>query len=226
MNARTALASAILIGMVLVLPALAPSVRAGPVTTVTFTDSSKDVKKNVPAWKDVVTETVSAGATGNFTFTLTAAASIPMPPPITKGVDQLEWWFCLQMNSSFAVGGWPQSNGTDNSHDPCEYFIVLFWDGTNFGAVVANRHPMLNDLPPLLSPVSFGIQSSSVSFSVDPSLIGSPASFGFEGATEDRGSAIVQIISPTDVVPLTGNDGYLIWDADGYTNGTFVDHWP
>lgn len=224
-----AIIGAALIVGILLLPVLAPSVRGGTLRTVTITDNSTDVKKNTPLWKDVVSATVSAGDTSNFTFSFTAAAPIPSPPPLPiangNDVPQLEWWFCIQVNSSFAVSGWPETNGSGHV-TPCDYYVVLFYDGSQFAGVVANRTPLLTGGSVVLTPVSFSVQSATVSWSVAPSVIGSPTSFGFAAATEDRSTGIVQIISPTDVVVLSGNLGFTIWDFDGGSNGSLLAQWP
>ena len=218
---------ALIVGILLV-PALSPFARGGTVQTVTITDNSTDVKKNTPLWKDIVSATVSGGNTGNFTFSFTAAAPIPSPPPLPiangNDVPQLEWFFCVQTNSSFHVGGWPTANGF-GAINPCNYYVVLFYDGSQFAGVVANRTPLLTGGPVILTPVSFSIQSATVSWSVAPALFGSPTAFGFAAGTEDRGSAIVQIISPTDVVVLEGNNSYTIWDFDAGSNGALA-QWP
>ena len=118
---RIAPAAAFLVVAGMALGALAGPVSATGVTTVTITDSSIDVKKGVAAWQDIVSASVSESSSARFEFSLTVGAAVPRAPALSNGTVLEECWFCLQVNSSFTVGGWPagSGNGTGNS-DPCQ----------------------------------------------------------------------------------------------------------
>lgn len=202
---------------------------AGLVHKVTISDPQGDVKKGVPTWQDLVSATVSAGKTGNFSFAIQVAAPIPASPTIASPFKLINWWFCLQVSSSFSVGGWPtsSSNGTGNQ-DPCQFFVVLYWDGTNFAGVVANRTPMLGGGDPVLTTIPYNVSSATVTWSIDRSLIGTPSSFSFFVSTEGRSNPNVRILSPTDVVATNSERGYTPLDTAPTTaSGAFsFAQWP
>ncbi|HZY69508.1 MAG TPA: hypothetical protein VFF67_00825 [Thermoplasmata archaeon] len=185
-------------------------------TTVTVNDPTSDVKKGTPAWEDLVSAAVSGNGVDNFTFNLTTMAPMPAAPPFPNGTQkndnpQFEWWFGLiQPNGSFAAKGWPDPG----NRDPTVYYLVLFWDGSNFAAALANRTPLVHDAPVVLTPISFRIQGANVSFSAAPTALGGWTSFEWHAATEFRGYGIVQIVSSTDLLVLPANESYNILDAD------------
>lgn len=205
-----------------------PSAAAGAIRTTTISDPTPDVKKGVPAWEDIVSASVSAGSSGNFSFNITDASAIPSAPPLESPYKLLVWWFCLQVTSNFSVGGWPtsSSNGSGNQ-DPCQYFIALWWDGTNFAAGVANRTPMLTGGSPAITTIPFQLNSATVSWSVARVLIGSPTAFSFFVNTEGRSNPDVRIISPTDVLVTGSQKGYVGLDPDPSVGGSFAfAQWP
>jgi hypothetical protein len=223
-----ALFGVVLLAGILLVSALAPSARAATVSTATITDPSVDVKSGTPAWLDLVSASVSAGKTGNFSFDLTVASAIPSPSVLASTKTVLEWWFCLQVNSSFTSTGWPgptDSNSTNGNTDPCQYFIALEWIGTSLVALTANRTPELTGGAPILTIIPFSVQSATILWSVDRSLIGSPSSFGFLVGTETEQKADFSIINSTTIVLFNGNSSVHILDLDGASGGGFA-RWP
>jgi hypothetical protein len=222
---RGSLIGAILLGSLLLLPVLAPSARAGSVSTVTISDSSVDVKKGTPSWLDIVSASVSAGKTGNFSFNITVMSAIPTASALSaNNTGIVEWFYCLQVNSSFSSSGWPGPNGM-GSTDPCQYFLVVTWTGTNFVSLAVNRTPELTGGNPVVTIIPFSIQSATVLWSVNRNLIGSPTSFGFLVGSETEQKADFTIVNSTVVLLFNGNNSVHIPDLDGASNGGFA-RWP
>jgi hypothetical protein len=224
MNRGATIGAALLAGIVLI-GALAPSARAASVTTVTISDSSVDVKQGTASWLDIVSASVSAGKTGNFSFSITVMSSIPTASALSaNNTGIVEWFYCLQVNSSFTVSGWPTPNGNGNT-DLCQYFLVVVWTGSGFVSVAVNRTPELTGSNPTLTIIPFSIQSASVLWSVDRNLIGSPTSFGFFAASETEQKADFTIVNSTVILLFNGNNAIHIPDFDEASGGGLA-QWP
>ena len=202
---------------------MVPTARAGGGSAGPINDSSDDVGAGVPAWQDVVAESITGGVSSSFTFTETVGAAIPSSPGLPKDTVEQLWWFCIQVNASFSATGWPFS-GNGNPL-PCQYFVFLLWDGTYFSGVFVNRSAQASGGSPTLQILPFTISSATISWTVDRALLGSPSSFGWWVATENRGTAAFEQNSSTDVSFLKGNLGFRVVDFDAGPNSGFAP-WP
>jgi hypothetical protein len=160
-----------------------------------------------PPWTSYTGLTVQKGAL--FKFVVHMAGEIPSKP-ITFGDAVVAWDIAIDTNNSTAPSGWPTARHTQGGPNPAEYLVQLWWDGTNFGATVANRTPLLSNGTAVLTSVHFQIDGRSISFWVSPALLGDPSHFGFLADFEVYHDPVVSIAPHNKVVRLPGTDRVFV----------------
>jgi hypothetical protein len=145
-------------------------------------DPTGDATAGQP-YQDIVTAGITSKS-GVFTFTMNLAAAIPSNPPLPGGSSSaLNWVWGMDTAPGF-VSGYPLPQGWDQ---PTEFVIQVFFDKTGFHAQLVDRRPTSDgnaNEKPIITPLAFSVQGSTIQTQVDASLMGNPSSFGWGSAAD------------------------------------------
>jgi len=177
--------SAVLLAMAGML--VAPMVLAGG-QRVAVTDPAGDAGfdgGSAPLYQDIVKAGISL-KDGRFTFTMEVAAPVPRHPALTApGSNHIWWSWLIDTDLATEPEGCPSSSGVPHR---TEFNVVISWDGTAFTGFLNDRRPLLTGGDVAVTPLSFSIKGATLMASARASLLGSPSSFVWTGATIDWNS--------------------------------------
>ena len=130
------------------------------------------------AYQDVLRTAIDR-TPGAMVFSMELAAPIPDNPDLRTPHGLLLWMW--GMNTGPGVPkGFPLSPGLAGLLD---FWIHLAWDGQKFYAEVIDRRPALQGGVPLVTPVAFAVEGTTVRVIAPPSLFGAPQAFNWGTST-------------------------------------------
>ena len=138
---------------------------------------------------------------GIFIFKLTVAGPVPDEPFAPQG-RVIDWFIGIDTDPTTFPTGFP--NPPLSAH-PCEFNVVVFWDGTDFDAILIDRRPSLVGEDAIVTRIPFNIDvndenEGELSASVSSRMLDKPRSFEW---------AVLTDLVPGDF----GNFGFLPADA-------------
>ena len=132
------------------------------------------------AYQDIVGSGIDQTG-GVFNLSMDVAAPIPANPVMPPGIKLQEWSWNLNTGPGLP-GGFPFAPG---NAAPPEFVVHVLWDGTTFTGTVIDRRPLLTGGEARTTAVSFVINGSRVSASVNAAILGNPSSFTWIARTDD-----------------------------------------
>jgi len=153
-------------------------------------DAIGDVKKQAPAWLDLVSASITR-RDGRFFFEAELAAPIPTDPALDPAVPEHSDHLCvghgLDTDPTTPVG-YPFGK---NEANYAEFYVAMCWTptgsfglGTGFNGLLLDRRPLLSGGQVVVAPVQLSIQGTHVSIVVDAAALGDPAAFAWAAFTE------------------------------------------
>ena len=117
---------------------------------------------------------------GIFIFKLTVAGPVPDEPFVPQG-RVIDWFIGIDTDPNTFPTGFPTP---PQSAHPCEFDVDIFWDGTDFDAILIDRRPSLVGEDAIVTPIPFNIDGNELSASVSRRMLDRPRSFVWNGITD------------------------------------------
>jgi hypothetical protein len=206
--------SAIAIGLLLGVLAVASAVPANAASSSTVSDPVGDTARisgnvSAPAYLDIVEVPVTKQG-GVFEFSMDLAAPVPNEPLLVSGAKQWVWEWLLDTDPTTFPTGYPR---VPQLHSHPEFALIVEWDQGPFTAFIVDRRPTLTGGEPVFTPIEFSVNDEHVSVFVEAEIIDDPVSFGFRGVTRAwRGPAETEAFVNVDGAPNAAPDspGYFV----------------
>ncbi len=153
---------------------------------------------------------------GIFIFKLTVAGPVPDEPFEPQG-RLIDWFIGIDTDPTTFPTGFPTP---PNSAFQCEFNVDIFWDGTDFDAILIDRRPSLVGEDAIVTRIPFNIDVTlegsllrgELTASVSSRMLDKPRSFGWVVFADlvpgDFGNFG---FLPTDIMPDDG--GRVTWPA-------------
>jgi hypothetical protein len=168
-----------------------------------FEDPVGDIyRRPAPAYRDIVGSEIWKGSPCAedscdeiLSVRTVMAGPVPLNPPLPPGVDEIWWYWPLDLDSTNFPTGYPFHK---NAWVPGELLVVVAWNGSEWTAYAIDRRPLPNadvhhdpDAPPfaIIVPAvsfSFSCDRTVVTAELDSSMVDEiPESFGWNALTRD-----------------------------------------
>ena len=135
---------------------------------------------------------------GIFIFKLTVEGLVPDEPFEPQG-RVIDWFIGIDTDPTTFPTGFPVAPAFA---EPCEFVVDIFWDGTDFDAILIDRRPSLVGEDAIVTRIPFNIEGNELTASVSSRMLDKPRSFEWVVFTSlipgDFGNSG---FLPTDVMP-------------------------
>ncbi len=145
---------------------------------------------------------------GIFIFKLTVAGPVPDEPFVPQG-RVIDWFIGIDTDPTTFPTGFPNSPGFAFR---CEFNVDIFWDGTDFDAILIDRRPSLVGEDAIVTRIPFNIEGNELTASVSSRMLDKPRSFEWVVLTDLVPGGFGNFgFLPTDFMP---DDGAATWPAE------------
>ena len=153
---------------------------------------------------------------GIFIFKLTVAGLVPDEPFEPQG-RSIEWLIGIDTDPTTFPTGFPNSPGLAFA---CEFNVDIFWDGTDFDAILIDRRPSLVGEDAIVTRIPFNIDvnddnEGELTASVSSRMLDKPRSFKWAVLTDLLPPGLTVNgnfgFLPADFMP---DDGFATWPAE------------
>ncbi len=136
---------------------------------------------------------------GIFIFKLRVEGLVPDEPFEPQG-RSIEWFIGIDTDPTTFPTGFPNPPGLAFQ---CEFAVDIFWDGTDFDAILIDRRPSLVGEDAIVTRIPFNIEGNELTASVSRRMLDNPRSFGWLVLTD---------LFPASLT-VNGNFGFLPIDT-------------
>jgi len=210
-TARFGLVSIAIAGIALL---AAPEAQSGSKTSVA-TDDPGDAfilfnldidPQRAPDYLDLIGGEITLQG-GIFIFKLTVAGPVPDEPFEPQG-RVIDWFIGIDTDPTTFPTGFPVAPAFA---EPCEFVVDIFWDGTDFDAILIDRRPSLVGEDAIVTRIPFNIEGNELTASVSSRMLDKPRSFEWVVLTSLVPGEFGNFgFLPVDFMP---NDGDVTWPA-------------
>ena len=194
-------------------PSSAPTPGAGVTGTQLASDARGDAAMadgaKAPGYLDMLAATVEL-RDGAFVFTQVLASGVPPTPELADGVLALGWSFCIDLDPSQSLRGYPLGRASM----PCELVVQTRWDGMVLRGMVFDRRPLAdkNEVKTItLAPATDG---SAISETVPFGLLGEATTFQWSAYIDELGALGTDVLHVADTAPDGGTSRPVSWPAN------------
>lgn len=141
-------------------------------------------------------------------FSMEVAASVPDRPTMQQGVKMLIWQWVIDSDpNAWVQAPWPYQK-RQNVWWPCEFRIVIEWNGLMFSSFLVDYTPMQTGGQELFRQVPFVISENKLSVTVEAWMLGDLTDFRFNSGTQEWTAGKVGNLA---VMAVDSLDGYIPW---------------
>ncbi len=144
---------------------------------------------------------------GIFIFKLTVEGLVPDEPFEPQG-RVIDWFIGIDTDPTTFPTGFPNPPAFAF---PCEFVVDIFWDGTDFDAILIDRRPSLVGEDAIVTRIPFNIEGNELTASVSSRMLDKPRSFEWVVLTSLVPGEYGNFgFLPADFMP---DDGDVTWPA-------------